>query len=178
MKLEDSLLSSVKLRSKPQRFLTLLGVTSAQFDEIFEQFYDLHVRNQVKRNCLEPADRVERRIARHRSSLREHLCITLLYLRQYNTQEILAASFDLSQGQISKIINRTTVLLEVILPVPEKISQLVLNYLKTLDVSTRKMYKATLIVDASEQRIERNQDQKRQRVDYSGKKSVIAENFR
>lgn len=178
MELSDSPLSSEHLRQKPARFLTLLGVTASQFDDLFDHLYNLLLHKRIKRNRLEPADRVERRMFRYRSKLREHLCITLLYLRQYNSQEILAASFDLSQGRISKIINKITILLEEVVPVPEKISQAVLVYLKTLDPQVLKAYKATLIVDASEQRIERSEDKAQQRKDYSGKKSAIAVNSR
>ena len=178
MLLSASSLSSQKLRQNPRRFHSLLGVTVEQFDRIFEDLFQLHLQHQVKKNSLQPAERVLRRNERQYERFKEHLCITLLYLRQYSNQELIAAAFGLSQGQISKIINHITLLLEHVLPVPEKLAELVLNFIKTLDPKLRKQYAITLIIDASEQRIQRSSDPKQQRKDFSGKKRAIIENPR
>ena len=178
MLLSASPLSSQNLRQNPRRFFSLLGVTVEQFDRIYEDLFQLHLQHQIKRNSLQPADRVVRRNERHYERFKEHLCITLLYLRQYSNQELIAAAFGLSQGQISKIINHITLLLEYVLPVPENLAKQVLNFIKTLDPKLRKQYAVTLIIDASEQRIQRNADPKQQRKDFSGKKRAIIENAR
>jgi hypothetical protein len=178
MLLSASPLSSQNLRQNPRRFFSLLGVTVEQFDQIFEDLFQLHLQHQIERNSLQLAERVVRRNERHRDRLKEHFCITLLYLRQYSNQELIAAAFGLSQGQISKIINHISLLLEHVLPVPEKLAEQVYNFLRTLDPQLRKQYAATLIIDASEQRIQRSADAKQQRKDFSGKKRVIIENVR
>ena len=178
MALIDSPFSSVKLRNRPQRFLTLLGVSVEQFDAIFEKLYQAELQHQKRYHSLWRKERVERLVARNEKTLREYLCITLLYIRQYNIQEVLAASFDISQAQISKIISRTSKLLEEILPTPEKAVESLTERIKQIDSALRRQYNATAIIDASEQRIERHQDQDQQQRDYSGKKSATPENSR
>ena len=176
MALQDSPFSSVKLRQKPKRFLTLLGVSVDQFDSIFEKLCDLELQHQLHRHTLWRRERVEKMVESNRSNLREYLCITLLYIRQYTIQEVLAVSFDVSQTHVSKIVSRISIMLEKVLPVPDKVVESLTEHLQKMDPGVREKYAATLIIDASEQRIERSQDKKKQRVDYSGKKSVTAEN--
>lgn len=176
MALQDSPFSSVNLRQKPRRFLTLLGVSVEQFDAIFEKLYELELQYQYRRHCLWRRERVEKMVAGNIENLREYLCITLLYIRQYNIQEVLATSFDISQAHVSKIVNRISLMLEKILPVPEKVVESLTEYLQKMDPKIREKYAATLIIDASEQRIERSQDKQKQRHDYSGKKNVTVEN--
>ena len=176
MPLQDSLLSSVQLRQKPKRFVTLLGVSVEQFDSIFEKLYELELEFHYSRHRLWRKERVDKMVANNVENLREYLCITLLYLRQYNIQEVIAASFDISQSRVSRIVNRISVMLEMILPVPEKVVESLTGHLQKLDPKIREKYAATLIIDASEQRVERNQDAEKQKLDYSGKKNVTAEN--
>ncbi len=178
MALVDSPHSSVKLREKPERFLTLLGVTVEQFDTIYTKLRHYEVLQQQRSHPLRRRARVEKMIARNTETLREYLCITLLYLRQYNIQEVLAASFDLSQAQVSKIVNRISKTLEEILPVPKNAVSALSERIEQIDPAIRNDYSATLIIDASEQRIERSQNQEQQRQEFSGKKNTIAESFR
>lgn len=178
MALVDSPHSSVRLREKPERFLTLLGVTVEQFDAIYTKLHHHEVLQQQRSRPLRRRERVEKMVDRSSETLREYLCIALLYIRQYNIQEVLAASFDISQAQVSKIVNRISAILEEILPVPENTVSALAERIEQIDPTLRNDYSATLIIDASEQRIERSQDQEQQRQDYSGKKNTIAESFR
>lgn len=177
MALVDSPHSSVRLREKPERFLTLLGVTVEQFDAIYTKLHQYEVLQRQRSHPLRRRERVEKMIARSAEALREYLCITLLYIRQYNIQEVLAASFDLSQAQVSKIVNRISKILEEILPVPANAVLALSERIEQMDPTLRNDYSATLIIDASEQRIERSQNQQQQRQDFSGKKNTIVENF-
>lgn len=178
MDLAASPFSSTNLRKKPKRFVALLGVSIDQFDAIFEKVYQTELAIQKRHLSLRQPKRVERMVSKQRDNLREYLCITLLYLRQYNIQEVLATSFGISQARISKIIHKVSLLLEEALPVPQKAAASIYETLKQIDPHLLKQYDATLIVDASEQRIERSEDKTQQRLDYSGKKSAIAENSR
>lgn len=177
MPLVDSPHSSVRLREKPERFLTLLGVTVEQFDAIYTKLHHYEVLQQQRSHPLRHRERVEKMIARNAETLREYLCITLLYIRQYNIQEVLAASFDLSQAQVSKIVNRISKILKEILPVPGNAVSALSERIEQIAPTLRNDYSATLIIDASEQRIERSQNQQQQRQDFSGKKNTIVESF-
>ena len=176
MSLQDSPFSSVKLQKNPQRFLTLLGVSVEQFDAIFEKLYEYDFLVQLHRHRLWRKERVEKMVKKSAPTLREYLCITLLYIRQYNIQEVLATSFDISQAHVSVVVNRTSKMLEHILPTPEKTVEALTERISQIDPKLRDSFSATMIIDASEQRIERSQDKQKQRADYSGKKNVTTEN--
>lgn len=177
MSLSTSPLSSVHLRQRPKRFHSLLGLHVDEFDALFDKVYKAELARQYKSHGLWTAERVERLVARYESTLREHLCVTFLYLRQYPLQEVLAASFARSQGHISRIIKRMLPLLTAVLPTPSLTVERLYAFLETLPGALRNEYAATLIIDASEQRIERNADDEKQRKDYSGKKSATAVSF-
>jgi len=177
MALLDSPLSSVHLREHPQRFQTLLGVRLDEFDALFDKIYAAELAQQQTRHGLWTPERVERLVQKYRPTLREHLCVTLLYLRQYPLQDVLAASFNLSQGHISRIVKRLLPLLAQVLPTPSLTVEALRAWVETLPAALRAEYAATLIIDASEQRIERSLNQAQQRQDYSGKKSVTAASF-
>lgn len=176
MALPDSPLSSVHLRKRPKRFHSLLGLDVSEFDALFDKIYKAELARQYKNHGLWTAERVEHLVARYESTLREHLCLTMLYLRQYPLQDVLAAGFELSQGHISRIIKRMLPLLLAVLPTPALTVERLYTFLEALPKSLRDDYAATLIIDASEQRIERNTAYEKQRKDYSGKKSTTAVN--
>ena len=178
MQLSESPFSSVNLRKRPQRFFTLLGLSVEQFDALFIRFKEQELLRQQRRHPLWSQERVGRMVVRYSSELREHLCITLFYLRQYNTQEVIATSFHLSQGQISKIITKIVPLLSQILTTPEKVAKTLVEQIAQIDQSLRESYSAAIIIDASEQPIEKNKDKTQQKADYSGKKNVTVENFK
>lgn len=177
MSLVHSPYSSVRLREKPERFLTLLGVTVEQFDAIYTKLHEYKILQQRHAHPLWRQERIEKMAARSAETRREYLCITLLYIRQYHIQEALAASFDISQAQVSKIVNRISEILEEILPVPENAVLALSERIEQIDPTLRNDCSATLIIDASEQRIERSRNQQ-QRQDFSGKKNTIVESFR
>ena len=174
MHLSDSPFSSVNLKKDPNRFLTLLGVNPKQFDEIFEKVYNYELINQKQRHILWREERVKRMVDKYSEILREYLCITLLYLRQYNIQTVIATGFGISQVHVSRIIERISKALPEILPVPERAAKSLEKQIKQISPEAKEKYNATLIIDASEQNIQRNQDNFQQKEDYSGKKKFTA----
>lgn len=132
MSLLDSPLSSTHLRLHPQRFEALLGLSVEAFDALFEKVYKAEIVHQKRRHRLWCEARVERMVHRYRLLLREYLVLTLLYLRQYPIQQVLAASFAISQSQVNRIIERMTRLLEALLPTPEVTAQAILAFVETL----------------------------------------------
>ncbi len=173
MRIQNSPLSSESLKNNPKRFLTLLGVTPEQFDAIFDKLYEYELENQKQEHILWKSERVEKLVNNHKQFLKEYLTITLLYLRQYNTQEIIATVFGTSQSEVSKIIARTSNILEKILPVPLKAAIDLAERIKKIPKELREKYSATLIIDATEQRIERSKYEEKQQKDYSGKKNAM-----
>lgn len=174
MSLLDSPLSPDLLRHHPQRFERLLGLSVDAFDTLFEKVYIAELARQKRLHPLWTSERVERMVQNHRPVFQAYLVITLFYLRQYPLQEVLAASFGLSQGNISKIIDRMSRLLEQVLPTPEVTVKAILAFVQSLPEEVLEESAAPIIIDATEQRIERSGDPEKQRADYSGKKNVTA----
>lgn len=172
MALLDSPLSSVQLRAPPKRFQTLLGVRLDEFDALFEKIAAAALAQQQARHGLWTPERVARLVHTYRATLREHLCITLLYLRQYPLQDVLAASFHVSQAHISRIVKRLRPLLAQVLPTSSVTVEALQGWVHALPAALRHAYAATVIIDASEQRIDRSLDPAQQKQDYSGKKNV------
>ncbi len=104
MALSDSPLSSVHLRKHLKRFHKFLGLHVDEFDALFDKIYKTELARQYKNHVLWTAERVERLVVGYKSTLQEHVSLTLLYLRQYPLQEVFVASFERSQGYISRII--------------------------------------------------------------------------
>lgn len=173
----NSPFASENLRKNPKRFMILLGVTPEQFDLIFKKLIDYELKTQSRMLALWSAERIKRLINKNESLLREYLTITLLYIRQYNIQEVIATSFGITQPHISRIISKIVKILENILPIPELALESLIKRIKRIPASIRKSYSATLIIDATDQRIERPKDQQKQMENYSGKKKSHNKKF-
>ena len=91
-------------------------------------------------------------------SIANKLLLMLMYYREYHTYLSISEMFGVSEGHAHKIVHRMSRLVVKALPLGRK-----------RKVGSKEI-KAVLI-DASEQRIER--PQKKQRHYYSGKKNVI-----
>lgn len=177
MSLLESPLSSAHLRKTPKRFETVLGLKVEVFDTLFEKVYAAELSDRKRRHVLMTKQRIEALTLRFRPVLKEHLCLTLVYLRQYPVQEVLAAGFSISQAQVSRIIERMSLLLSQVLPTPELTAKAILTFVESLPAELLEAHAAPVVLDASEQRIERNRENAQQQKDYSGKKSATAESF-
>ena len=140
------------------------------FDALFEKVFTAEAAHQRSSHPLRTDERIERLVQRYRNLWREYLTLTLMYLRQYPIQELLAAGFGISQGQLSKIVERMSQRLLTVLPTPEITAQAILTFVESLPSELLEDYGAPIIIDVTEQRIERNKDQSQQQKDYSGKK--------
>lgn len=133
-----------------KNFIRCTGITLFNFHKILEKLQshldDSHRKNPLSKRGLKPT-----------ISLENKLLLTLYYLRDYPTFFKLGQSFGISESYANKIYHNILGIIVIYFHVPNR--KCLLN--KELD---------TVIIDVSEQQIER--PVKKQKQYYSGKKKT------
>jgi len=101
---------------------------------------------------------------------RDQILLTIIWLRQYPTNEVLAFLFGVSDSTVSRVVNRLVPLLEASgkdrlrMPDPGR------KHRKQLDALLRDTPELAVIIDTFEQRVQRCKDPKEADAHFSGKK--------
>ena len=165
------MISYEKLEKKPSAFKSIVGVTIAEFDELFQRF--VPEWEEAERERLNRPNRQRAIGAGHpyTLALKEMLLMTLVWLRLYLSVEALGFFFGVDKATASRNTRRVLVVLRRLgdatlgWPEPPKrgegknVAQVLRDYPDLL-----------AIIDATEQPVRRSSDDKRQRAHYSGKK--------
>lgn len=136
-----------KIKNSPKNFQQLFGLTPEQFNEISSKAKKVFEKIIIAK--------YKRQGRFHKLSFEDMLLLLLLYYRTYMTQRFVAILFNIDVSRVCRIIK----MLEPILLSVVKIK-------KTKHLSKEEV--DTLIVDATEQQIER--PKYNQKPYYSGKK--------
>ena len=166
-------LSEKVLRERPERFERILGITVTDFDLLLQRLKAIRLDMMLKRRVLWEPERVQRLHERTSQEMATDVCITLLYQRQYMTQEVLAACFGMEQGSICTLIKRTEALLPHALPTPEHVSNALATTMEVMPAETFDNNGLSLVLDGVEQHTQRPENDVQQRAQYSGKKKFI-----
>jgi hypothetical protein len=140
-------LKYTKIKKSPIIFNRLFGISISQFEEIFlkiEPQWQKHVINTYKRPGRD-----------YKLELADMLLVLLLYYRSYITQVFVGYLFGIDDSRVCRIIQKL-----------EPILAREMALVKTKHLSQEEV--ETLIIDATEQPIER--PSKNQKRYYSGKK--------
>lgn len=140
--------SAARLRASVS-FVRLTGISAGRFDAVLKQL-------------AEPWDKVQRRKAKSGrpcdvGGLDDHLLIMLIYYRCYITQEFLGYFYNVDKSAICRAIQRIEVLARPLIGVERK-------------PRISRDEAEALIVDCTEQPIQRPGADAKQREHYSGKK--------
>lgn len=160
-----------KLKKKPRAFKSIIGVTVAEFEELYRKFVPLWSESEKKR--LDRPDR-QRAIGGGNSytlALRERLLMTLTWLRLYLSTEALGFFFDVDKATASRNTRR-------ILPVLRQLGDATLGWPeppkrgegKSIEQALHDYPDLLAIIDATEQAVRRPSDNEQQKAHYSGKK--------
>jgi len=136
-----------KIRRKPQIFHRLFGISMDQFEEILQKTRPLWEKKVIQR--------YKRPGRSYKLDLGEMLLALLLYYRSYITQEFIGYLFGLDGSQVCRFIRKLEPVLAGVVSISKR------KNLTQEEVEH-------LIIDATEQPIER--PQKGQKQYYSGKK--------
>jgi len=155
------------LSQHPNVFQKCTGLTIALFDQLGEEVLPLYLEAETGR--LSRPERKRDIGAGHpfELELRDHLLLTVIWLRLYPIHEVLAYLFGVSDSTVSRLIERVLPILErsgrdaMRLPDPGKKRR------RQLPDLLKDIPELTVIVDSFEQRVQRppNDDSH-----YSGKK--------
>lgn len=158
------------LRRSPHVFRSMTGLRGREFDDLLDDMLPrLHAHDQAR------LSRTHRRRARGggRHAVLAHtndLLLTVVWLRVYPTNEVLAFLFGVSDSTVSRIIARVLPLLEargrdtMRMPDPGRKRR------KTLDALLQDTPALAVVIDTFEQRVQRPRDHTAADARYSGKK--------
>jgi hypothetical protein len=158
------------LTQHPNVFYSVTGLRVAEFDELLADVLPQYANQEQQR--LERPDRQRAIGAGHPFELkdRDHILLTVVWLRVYPTHEVLGYLFDVSDSTVSRLIKRVLPVLEAAgrdtmrMPDPGKKRR------RTLDDLLQDTPELAVVIDSFEQRVQRPRDRDEADGYYSGKK--------
>ncbi len=162
----------VYLSGFPKIFLTMTGLHLNEFDDLVDEVEPLYQAAERKR--LNRPDR-QRDLGggdHPDLSVRDQVLLTVIWLRQYPTQDVLGYFFGISQATVSRYLERVLPILEqdgqdrMRMPDPGRKRR------RKLDELLRDMPEIMVGIDSFEQKVQRPKDAAERDVWYSGKKKT------
>jgi hypothetical protein len=149
---------------------SVTGLRVAEFDELLANVLPQYANYEQQR--LERLDRQRAVGAGHPFELneRDHILLTVIWLRVYPTHEVLGYLFGVSDSTVSRLIRRVLPVLEhagrdtMRMPDPGKKRR------RTLDDLLHDTPELAVVIDSFEQRVQRPRDRDEADRYYSGKK--------
>jgi hypothetical protein len=160
----------IHLTQHPDVFYSVTGLRVAEFDELLADVLPQYADHEQQR--LERPDRQRAIGAGHPFELneRDHILLTVMWLRVYPTHEVLGYLFGVSDSTVSRLIRRVLPVLEqagrdtMRMPDPGKKRR------RTLDDLLHDTPELAVVIDSFEQRVQRPRDRDEADSYYSGKK--------
>jgi hypothetical protein len=158
------------LRSHPQVFKSMTGLTVAEFDALERQVRPQYRAAEQARLSRPTRQRAIRSGHAFTLSVQDQLLLTVVWLRQYPTHEVLGYLFGVSDSTVSRTVARLLPVLEAAgmagmrPPHPGQRSR------RTLDALFADVPELVVLIDTFEQRVQRPRDRAAADTLYSGKK--------
>lgn len=163
------MLSYEKLKMKPHQFQSFTGIRPNEFDKILERAEAGYDRFEQKRLGGRKRQRKIGAGRKFKHLLAHRILMSLVHLRLNLTDVVIGYLFDLDASNVCRNLSQMRKLLRQHLPEPSKLmaAQKKINSVEEL---FRLYPDLKVIVDGTEQPIERPKNQDRQKHYYSGKK--------
>ncbi len=159
-----------RIESHPQETRQLIGIDYEQFLTLITFATESHQQKQAKIEQKKTRINAKGGGRKPSISIREGVCLCLIYLRQKPTFDILGLLFDISRTKAHDTFHYWIDILRDILPA-SLIEEVKGNEQKTEELrSDLKEYE--LILDSTEQPVARLVDYEEQKLHYSGKKKM------
>lgn len=159
-----------RIESHPQEAKRLIGIRYEDFILLVTLAEQRHIEKQaeIEKNKIRLIAPGGGRSAE--MTIKEGVCLCLVYLRQKPTFEILGLLFSVSRSKANNTFNYWVKILREILPASQV--EEVENDREKYQELCEKLCDYELIVDSAEQAIERPGDYEEQKKYYSGKKKM------
>ncbi|MGL4609361.1 MAG: transposase family protein [Trueperaceae bacterium] len=162
-----------EVRRDKRKFLALTSLTDKEFKDVLPHFAQAYAEVYENNRTLAGKKR-KRAVGGGRKSVldetEQKLLFILVYQKDYPLQVILAELFGMSQASVNEWIHRLLPVLGAALDkmglMPERQGK---NFAKT---EQKQAQKPKYIIDGTERRRQRPQDQVEQALHYSGKKKI------
>jgi hypothetical protein len=159
-----------QLRRYPTVFLKMTGLRLGEFEQLLTDMLP-RIAAAERTRLQRPDRRRAPGAGRHADLARTNqLLLTIIWLRQYPTNQVLGYLFGVSDSTASRILTRMVSLLEeagkdtMRMPDPGR------KHRKTLDSLLADTPELAIIIDTFEQRVQRSKDRTDADAHYSGKK--------
>ena len=173
------MLSAQRLRKKPRQFHNFTGLKVEQFDRLVAAVTQEQQGRRENEFWSQASER-QRALGGGRRSkldLENQVLVILIYYRLYVTQLLLGYLFDLDDSNISRLLRKLQPLLAAVLPVPVQEELLFTAASQTNkrigsleDLLKKHPEIREVLIDATEQAIQKPKDKKKRKDNYSGKK--------
>jgi len=156
----------------PKIFLTMTGLHLNEFDELVREVEPLYQAAEQKRLSRPDRQRDVGGGDHPDLSPRDQILLTVIWLRQYPTQDVLGYFFSVSQASVSRYVERVLPVLEqdgrdrMRMPDPGRKRR------RKLDELLGDMPEIMVVIDSFEQKVQRPQDSTVRDAWYSGKKKA------
>lgn len=163
-----------RLKKNQKHFQNFTGLSVEEFEVLILKLEETLVKDTKK-----PAEQRKRAVGGGRKTalnLEEQVLVLLMYYRLYVTQLLLGYLFDLDDSNISRLIKKLHPLLLDVLPLPAQERGLfgdkvrTEKRIRTVEELLKKHPEIKeLLLDATEQEIQKPKDKKKRKDNYSGK---------
>ena len=155
------------IENNPQETQRLVGLKYEQLQQLIIVAEALHVQKQAKKESDKTRIIAKGGGRKPKLSVKEQIILTLVYLRQMTTFQLLGIQFDVSESTANDTFNYWFPLMRELLPA-SILEQIKKN--SELEIVLELLTDFELIVDSSEQPRERPRDYEEQKKFFSGKK--------
>ena len=158
------------LSSHPAVFKSMTGLTVAEFDALERAVRPSYRAAEQARLSRPTRKRAIRSGNAFRLSVHDQLLLTIVWLRQYPTQEVLAYLFGVSDSTVSRTVARLVPVVEVVGVAGMRPPQPGQRSRRPLDALLADVPELVVLIDTFEQRVQRPKDRAVADTYYSGKK--------
>jgi hypothetical protein len=167
------MISYEKLAKKPRVFKSITGLSIEEFEQLYQKFAPVWVEHEHQRLRRPHRKRAISGGRKYTLELKDQLVMVTCWLRLYLNTEAMGFFFGVHKSTVSRNCRRLLKVLRALgeetlgWPEPPQRGQG-----KSVEQALRDYPDLLAIVDATEQRVQRPDDDERQRRHYSGKKKA------
>ena len=162
-----------QIKGDKKRMLALTGLTRAEFEELLPAFSQAR-QTRVGQQERQTGKKRQRQAGGGRKAIldsdEQKLLFALMYQKSYPVQELLAATFEMSQSRcnywIHELLPTLKDALDILGVLPERDPEQFAKH------EARHREASELIIDGTERRRQRPKDKQKQALHYSGKKKT------